>query len=980
MNKFILQTGMAVLMTASVWGMMPLVASADSIGPITFETPTYTAGDINGQDGWIKTGAFDVDVAVTSGAPGSFGLQSLRISDSVTSGSFGDQTFAKPLTDSAGETASTNGTFSPGTKQTHYEMQFDLASVQLAQQPGMHMSVSPDRGDGSRMSYLRFEDDSTGIHVYFVDVTDPGPLGIVASFNETDLGVFSRSVPHTIKLTMDFVDGPANDVVKVYVDGVLVHTGTSWEDYYRFDPESVAEQSPRIVKTVLFRESGTATPANDGKGYLVDNFSQLSGPTPASTVKVVIDKYIDGVQATALSANNSAFPMTATWNAINLGAGSGNYDIGVVGFNSPNPYEAITGDMTAGADYTTSEITGGSIVGASCADGKPYALVGYKSGNSVEAANASSTSLTAPVFTALNQDAYVIVLNKICVPTPTHVSPADGSTVTTVAMDKIDWNDVTDPAGGITYVYQASNSSAINPDGSFVSPVYTSSALATSEIPTPGTPDGTYYWHVKAMDAHGNESAWSNAWQVIVGNTAQPSLIKVHILKYIDGVKADALTVPGGYQFPMTATWMTANLNGGVSTSGNYVLGNNHGGAPDLYGADTASMQAPAEYTTSEVTDGTSNVLPTESTCVAGKYQLLGYKVSDTSFADAVTQSTSTAPVFTGLGADKYVLVYNRTCPTTASLTVQKITIGGNATFTFTGDNGIGSFQITTVSNGGSQTFTNLAPGTYHITENPLNKWTKTDTTCDSITLAAGDAPVCVITNTNNKLLGSIRGTKYEDRDGDGKLKDSDNHRLSGWTIYLDTNDNNQLDSGEKSTVTDSHGLYYFVGLPAGTYHVREVQQTGWIATYPSTNPVNDKYDIVLSAGQNAKKKDFGNFHLGTISGLKYNDANGNGKKDANEVGLAGWTIQLKKQGGPVVSAVTLADGTYSFIGLNAGTYTLSEVQQSGWRQTQHPGSVKIKSGTVSTNDNFGNTQKVIVAHHDDHDNEGHNNNKRNDD
>ena len=38
----------------------------------------------------------------------------------------------------------------------------------------LHMTVSPDRGDGARMSYLRFEDQADGVHVFFVDVTDPG--------------------------------------------------------------------------------------------------------------------------------------------------------------------------------------------------------------------------------------------------------------------------------------------------------------------------------------------------------------------------------------------------------------------------------------------------------------------------------------------------------------------------------------------------------------------------------------------------------------------------------------------------------------------------------------------------------------------------------------------------------------------------------------------------------------------------------------
>ena len=60
------------------------------------------------------------------------------------------------------------------------------------------MSVSPDQGDGSRVSYLRFEDQADGVHVFFVDVTNPGPLGTVSTFNEYDIATVSRSAAHTI--------------------------------------------------------------------------------------------------------------------------------------------------------------------------------------------------------------------------------------------------------------------------------------------------------------------------------------------------------------------------------------------------------------------------------------------------------------------------------------------------------------------------------------------------------------------------------------------------------------------------------------------------------------------------------------------------------------------------------------------------------------------------------------------------------------
>jgi len=271
-------------------GLVPVTVSADS-SSINFENPPYTIGGINGQDGWTATGSatgscalYDEGVASSNGTTG-FGAQSFRISNAVTSGCFGDQAFAKPLVDAVGEAGSTNGSFTPGTLQRHFQMQFSIASATpLAQQTGLAVSVSPDRGDGSRMSYLRFEDGAAGLNVFFDDVQGTGNP---ANFVETQVGTgLSRSVPHTIKLTFDAVDGPSNDVVKVWIDGNLVQTGTSWENYYRFDTEASAEQSPRIVKTVIFRAGGTAVPANAGKGFLFDNLSLSSGavalPYPTS--------------------------------------------------------------------------------------------------------------------------------------------------------------------------------------------------------------------------------------------------------------------------------------------------------------------------------------------------------------------------------------------------------------------------------------------------------------------------------------------------------------------------------------------------------------------------------------------------------------------------------------------------------------------------------------------------------------------------
>ena len=277
-----LVVALGAMMALSVTGL----ARADALGPINFESG-YTASNINNQHGWSNTGGFDAAVANVSGFPAAagygFGSKALRISDAVTSGSFGDQIFSPGLANEAGETSADSGGTPVGTRQKHFEVSFQIGTTQSTEQPGLHMSMSPDRGDGARMSYLRFDDLSNGVHVYFDDVTDPGPLGAPADFNERSITTLSRSSAHTIRLTIDFNDGPANDVVQVFVDGTLVATGGSWEDYYRFDPEQAGGGNlvPTVDK-VLFRESGDADAGNAGQGYLIDNIGLTSSPTPTT--------------------------------------------------------------------------------------------------------------------------------------------------------------------------------------------------------------------------------------------------------------------------------------------------------------------------------------------------------------------------------------------------------------------------------------------------------------------------------------------------------------------------------------------------------------------------------------------------------------------------------------------------------------------------------------------------------------------------
>jgi 6-phosphogluconolactonase (cycloisomerase 2 family) len=80
------------------------------------------------------------------------------------------------------------------------------------------------------------------------------------------------------------------------------------------------------------------------------------------------------------------------------------------------------------------------------------------------------------------------------------------------------------------------------------------------------------------------------------------------------------------------------------------------------------------------------------------------------------------------------------------------------------------------------------------------------------------------------ELLTVISGVKWNDLDADG-VKDPGEAGLAGWTMYVDSNQNGQLDSGELSTVTAADGSYSLSDVTPGTVLVNEVKQAGWDST-----------------------------------------------------------------------------------------------------------------------------------------------------
>jgi uncharacterized repeat protein (TIGR01451 family) len=98
-----------------------------------------------------------------------------------------------------------------------------------------------------------------------------------------------------------------------------------------------------------------------------------------------------------------------------------------------------------------------------------------------------------------------------------------------------------------------------------------------------------------------------------------------------------------------------------------------------------------------------------------------------------------------------------------------------------------------------------------------------------------------------------------------------------------------------------------------------------------------------------------------TVSGAKFNDLNGNGIRNTGEPGLANWTIKITDSSGNTQTTTTDSAGNYTFTVPAPGTYTISEVPQSGWTQTAPSGgtyTLTVSAGQTVSNRDFGNWKK----------------------
>lgn len=274
----------------SAAALLALGAQAVPIMTSTTNFDTFTNGTVNGQGGWaVSNPAFNQAVVDLGG-----GNKALKITNTVTSGSFGDQTFAprpggapadtvnNPVNSAPGFFA---GESSTGAGYNRFIGSFDFRSVLSTVDAGARITISPDNGTGGRQGFVALNSTAAGVTVETFDVDSAGNF-----VGPVTLGTFGFASWHNLRYEIDFIAGDDNDIARIFLDNMLVSTISSWEQYYDVVQPSIHPLGVP-VQTLLFRLSGA--PATTAEGFYIDNVNiQLDNqvstvPEPASLALVL---------------------------------------------------------------------------------------------------------------------------------------------------------------------------------------------------------------------------------------------------------------------------------------------------------------------------------------------------------------------------------------------------------------------------------------------------------------------------------------------------------------------------------------------------------------------------------------------------------------------------------------------------------------------------------------------------------------------
>ena len=290
---------------------------------------------------------------------------------------------------------------------------------------------------------------------------------------------------------------------------------------------------------------------------------------------------------------------------------------------------------------------------------------------------------------------------------------------------------------------------------------------------------------------------------------------------------------------------------------------------------------------------------------------------------------------------------------------------------------GVEEPRTTTLSDGAYQLLI-LTPGTFPVRQILPTGWQQTAPASDAgqpVTIALGTAgatgtPGSRITARNFGARGTtftVSGAVYNDADANGS-RGSAETALVGWRVYADLNNNGMFDPTEPAGITSAAGGYT-VSIPSITSSTSVRLRLDVQADSLATAPQGGQLTLTAVPG-GIVTANFGARLLGrAITGTLWNDADGNGARDAGEPVLGGWTVFVDANTNGVldsgeVRATSGSDGTYVLQLPAAGDYTVRVLRSTSWLATAPSEgfrTVTIDSSPV-TGTNFGFRSTVATV------------------
>lgn len=305
--------------------------------------------------------------------------------------------------------------------------------------------------------------------------------------------------------------------------------------------------------------------------------------------------------------------------------------------------------------------------------------------------------------------------------------------------------------------------------------------------------------------------------------------------------------------------------------------------------------------------------------------------------------------------------IYNNDCKVpSGTLTVKKVVTPDSDTTSFD-ITGTGTTSVAgaptfldgntgTISGTQSKTFT-VYPGTYSVTEQLPEGWRQVSNTCTDVVIAKGESKECTITNTKEAKLTIVK-IAYPGSDQE-------------FTFTSSIPENNTFTLKDTNSSPDVNGSKPF-NLAEGIYSVSENDTEGWEKTSASCSNQDEISSIKLKPGDSVTCT-FVNTKYGSISGHKWNDADGLADTTDDRTPVEGWTIFIDANGNGVLDdgekkTTTGPDGKYSFANLLPGTYTIAEVLTAGWIQLGGLSqSITITAGEDKENVDFVNVKYPTI-------------------